>query len=114
MRGSYSTFCTDALKDAGKTVNDMPLKQSGAGVTISEEELKAYARATTFQSPAELAMFAVLSSLFQKYTLSKDPFDGYVHLNLVVWFLIQVALEKRLVRSLRLFALWLVDLLCAW
>ena len=90
--------CDVALKDFGKTVNDLPLKPGGVGITMNREEFRILGCTTTLEGPQFNLMFDVLNVLQTRHSAGNTPFDGYYSIDLVAWYLIKVARDKDLVR----------------
>lgn len=94
----------EAIKDAGKTTADLPLKANGS---MTDDDFKVLGRETLLVGPPFTLMFKTLSTLVQLHSASTTPADGYFSFHLVVWFLVQLAVDKKLVRSLGISVLFL-------
>ena len=102
IRSTMADVCDKALKDMAKTVTDLPLKVGGPTITMERDEFRNLGCTTTLEGPQFELMFNVLSVLHTRLSADQQtPFDGYFSLDLVVWYLIKVALDKELVRCVR-------------
>ena len=66
-----------------------------------EQSWKTLGQSTTLTGPEYELTFSILGVLIETHSktlTTTNPFDGYV-LQLLVWFLLQVALDKKLVRT---------------
>jgi hypothetical protein len=89
---------------ASKTTADLPLKENGS---MTDDDFKTLGRETLLVGPAFPLTFKALSTLVQLHSAVTTPFDGYFSVHLVVWCLVQMAVDKRLVRSLGISVLFL-------
>ena len=112
-RCTMSTIFDQNLKDGSKVLSDLPLKPGGVNtdgqnVKITVEEMKIVGRTELFVSEAAVLMFAGLRAvrkrLLHEQQTPTTAFDGYYSLNLVVWCLTQVAVDKSLVRNVGVYS----------
>ena len=102
VRGHFADICDTDVKTRTKLLKDLPLAPGADGTTMTGEDAKIFARATDFSDPACVLSFEVLKHLHTAIGLeieSATAFDGYLSIDLVVWFLLHVALKKNLVRT---------------
>ena len=101
-RTTMGNVCDDDLKARDKTTADLPLPPGGPGVHMDANAFKSYCQGATFTGPEYELTFSILEVLIKTHSktlTTTNPFDGYVPLQLLVWFLLQVALDKKLVRT---------------
>ncbi len=92
----------EAMKVREKTFADLPLPLGGPGVEMNETSFKTFGQTTTLTGVDLELSFAILEVLIKMHSMTvttTNPFDGYFPLQLLVWFLPQVALDKTLVRT---------------
>ena len=102
VRTLYGDFCDAKLKTKHKTVADLPLVPAGQGVSMDADAFKTLGQNSTFAGAAFDLSFDILSDLYKDHSMAVTAtthFDGYLPQELVVWFLLQVALDKKLVRT---------------
>jgi hypothetical protein len=98
-RTHMGNFCDDVLKANDKTPADLPLTP---GVPMVEQSWKTLGQGATFTGPEYELSFSIIEELIKTHSMTvtkTNPFDGYIPLQLLVWFLLQVALDKKLVRT---------------
>ena len=101
-RTAMGNVCDDNLKARDKTTADLPLPPGGPGVQMDENAFKTLGQTCTLTGAEYELTFSILEVLIKAHSKTvntTNPFDGYVPLQLLVWFLLQVALDKRLVRT---------------
>jgi hypothetical protein len=101
-RTAMGDLCDDELKVRGKTCADLPLPPGGPGVEMDEGAFKTFGQTTPLTGVTFELSFAVLEVLIKTHSMTvttTNPFDGYIPLQLLIWFLLQVALDKKLVRT---------------
>ena len=98
-RTAMGNVCDDNLKARDKTTADLPLQPGGK---MDEQSWKTLGQTSTLTGAEYELSFSILEVLIKvhsKTVTMTNPFDGYVPLQLLVWFLLQVALDKKLVRT---------------
>ena len=102
IRGHCADICDTDLKTRTKVYNDLPLAPGADGTTMTVEDARTFARTAAFSDATCVLSFEMLKHLHTAIGLeigSATAFDGYLSLDLVVWFLSHVALKKNLVRT---------------
>jgi hypothetical protein len=112
-RCTMSSIFDQYLKDESKVISNLPLKMGGVNtdgqpIKITVDEMKIVGRTELFVSEAAVLMFAGLRAvrkrLLHEQKTPTTAFDGYYSLNLVVWCLTQVAVDKKLVRNVGVYS----------
>ena len=120
QRASMTTTCQSILADLGKEVADLPLTPADVGAAANDEQhvepeaFRTFALQTDMDDQRFDLMFEVLTELRSIWVEGGQKvsilFDGYFSVEFVCWYLMQIALEKKLVRialqcSIRIVAL---------
>ena len=120
QRASMTNTCQSILADLGKEVADLPLTPADVGAAANDEQhvepeaFKTFALETNMDDQRFDLMFEVLTELRSIWVEGGQKvsilFDGYFSVEFVCWYLMQIALEKKLVRialqcSIRIVAL---------
>jgi hypothetical protein len=92
------------LKELKRSKDDLPLAPVVPGRFVDVEFFKALGRSSMLDGPAFDLLFELLTMLRNDFvncgratTGASVVFDGYFTLDLVVWALLQVALDKKMV-----------------
>jgi hypothetical protein len=115
LRSTMAGAFNEHMKNKNKTAVDLPLKSGGVRtggqrIEITKDELTIVGRTELFVSDESAVMFAGLRAVRRRLLDEKKlpDFDGYYSLNLVVWCLMQVAVDKNLVCDVGMYVLWRV------
>ena len=115
LRTTMAAAFHEYLKNKNKTTADLPLKPGGVRtdgqrIEITKDELTIVGRTELLASNEFGVMFAGLRAVRRRLLDEKKlpDFDGYYSLNLVVWCLTQVAVDKKLVCDVGMYVLWRV------
>ncbi len=69
---------------------------------MNADPFKTFGQNSTFSGAAFALSYDILTDLYKAHSMTvtaTTPFDGYLPVELLVWFLLQVALDQKRVRT---------------